>query len=360
MEYASFLQIENKRVALDRPTYFVADVAANHDGDLGRAKELIALAKEAGADAVKFQHFSAPTIVSDHGFQALGARQSHQAAWGKSVYQVYAAASLDPAWTPELKKTCDSVGVAFFTSPYSKELVDAVDPFVPAFKVGSGDITWHEIIDHMARKGKPMLLATGASHLEEVRQAVAVALAVNPNLALMQCNTNYTAKAENFRHVNLNVLKTYAAMYPGMVLGLSDHTLGPSTVLGAVALGARVIEKHFTDDRRREGPDHPFSEDPASWREMVLRVRELEAALGSGVKQVADNERETVVLQRRAIRLAVDLEAGATLAPSHLSVLRPCPGDGLPPYLLPEVLGRRLAHEMKKGEHLRWTDLDWR
>jgi N-acetylneuraminate synthase len=340
------------------PTYFVADIAANHDGDLGRARELIHLAAAAGADAAKFQHFTADTIVSDRGFKSLGARQSHQAGWGKSVYEVYSDASLDLGWTPVLKEACDEAGIDFFTAPYSLELVDAVNPYVAAFKVGSGDITWLEIITHMARKGKAVMLATGASSLDEVCAAADTVLAETDQLVLMQCNTNYTGTLENLRYVNLAVLRTYRQLYPDVVLGLSDHTPGHVAVLGAVALGARVIEKHFTDDSSRSGPDHAFSLEPTSWREMVDRTRDLEGALGSPVKRVEANERETVVLQRRCLRAARYLDSGTLLARQHLAPLRPCPPDGIPPSAMDEVVGAKLRRALEPGEHVRRNDLE--
>jgi sialic acid synthase SpsE len=352
------LSIAGKRVGTDYPTYFIADIAANHDGDLGRAKELIHMAAAAGADAAKFQHFKASTIVSDHGFRVLGGQQSHQAKWKKSVFEVYADASVSLDWTPHLKEECDAAGITFFTSPYAFDLVDHIDRYVPAYKIGSGDITWTEIIQHIASKQKPMILASGASTMDEVDRAVAAALAINPRVALMQCNTNYTAKLENFRYIQLNVLRCYREMYPSMVLGLSDHTPGHATVLGAVALGARMIEKHFTDDTRREGPDHAFSMDPSTWRNMVDRTRELEQALGNGIKRVEENERQTVVLQRRAIRLLSDLPAGSELTRAHLAVLRPCPEDAIAPYRLTEVLGRQLRRALSAGEYLKWNDLE--
>lgn len=352
------IKIQNRVVGENEPTYFIADIAANHDGDLGRAKDLIYLAAEAGADAAKFQHFQAETIVSDVGFKALGGSQSHQAEWKKSVFEVYRDASVDLAWTPILKETCDKAGIAFFTSPYSYDLVDHIDPYVPAYKIGSGDITWHGIIEHIARKNKPYLLATGASTMDDVQRAVEVALGINPNLALLQCNTNYTASLENFKYINLKVLRSYRVMYPDMVLGLSDHTPGHATVLGAIALGARIIEKHFTDDTGRSGPDHAFSMNPSTWKEMVDRVRELEYSLGTGCKKVEGNERETVVLQRRAIRLVRGVAEGDHLAASDLTVLRPCPIDALPPFELDKVIGRRVRRAMKTGQHLRWNDLE--
>lgn len=352
------MKINGKTIGNHAPTYFIADIAANHDGDIERAKSLIYLAANAGANAAKFQHFKASTIVSDHGFKSLNGQLSHQAGWKKTVYEVYQDASVSLDWTPILKEACDEAGIDFFTSPYDLDLVDHVDPYVPAYKIGSGDITWLEIIEHIAKKQKPYFLATGASSMDDVQRAVSAALEINPNLALMQCNTNYTSSLENFRYIQLNVLRTYREMYPQMILGLSDHTPGHASVLGAVALGARIIEKHFTDDICRNGPDHAFSLDPDSWREMVDRTRELENALGNGLKKVEDNESETVVLQRRAIRIATDVAAGTELTRNHLTVLRPCPKEGLPPYFIPDVIGQKVLKSLRAGDLLRWQDFE--
>lgn len=352
------LNISGKLIGEQHPTYFIADIAANHDGDLERAKDLIYMAAEAGADAAKFQHFQARTIVSDQGFKSLGGQQSHQSKWKKSVFEVYQDASVPLLWTSTLKETCDKAGIAFFTSPYDKALVDHIDPYVPAFKIGSGDITWLEIIEHIASKQKPYIIASGASSMDEVDRAVQAALAINPQLALLQCNTNYTASLENFKYIQLNVLKSYRAMYPQMVLGLSDHTLGHATVLGAVALGARMIEKHFTDDTQREGPDHGFSMSPQAWRAMIDASRELENALGNGIKRVEENEKQTAVLQRRSVRVTADIPAGTQLTQEHVTVLRPCPANSISAADVTKVLGKTLARAVKQGEHLQWQDLN--
>jgi sialic acid synthase SpsE len=354
----SILTIAGRHVGNRYPSYFIADIAANHDGDLGRAKALIWMAKEAGADAAKFQHFTADTIVSDCGFRSLGTQQAHQSAWNKSVYDVYKDASIDLDWTPVLKETCDKADIAFFTSPYALDLVDAVDPFVPAYKIGSGDITWLDIVRHIASKGKPTILATGASTMDEVDRAVQTALQVNPQLALLQCNTNYSGSLENFRYIQLNVLKSYRAMYPGMVLGLSDHTPGHSCVLGAIALGARIIEKHFTDDCSRVGPDHKFSMDPATWREMIERTRELEFALGNGIKRIEENEIETVVVQRRSLRTKTSLPAGHKLRCEDLIPLRPCPDDAVSPAQADLIVGFTLLRPKQKGDYLTLRDVE--
>jgi sialic acid synthase SpsE len=351
------IKIGSHTIGENHPTYFIADISANHDGLLDRARLLIQLAKEAGADAAKFQNFHAAKIVSDYGFKSMGGQISHQASWKKSVFQVYADASIPLDWTPILKEECDKAGIDYFSSPYDFEAVDKLDPYVPAHKIGSGDITWPEILEYIAGKGKPVILSTGASNIGEVQQAVHTILAINQQLVLLQCNTNYTASIENYNHIHLNVLKTYAAMFPQVVLGLSDHTQGPATVLGAVALGARVIEKHFTDDNQRVGPDHPFSMTPATWREMVDRTRELERALGSADKMVGGNEKDTVIVQRRCLRAACDVPAGARLSREMIDVLRPATPGAIMPGEIGTVVGSHALVDIPMGKELRWTDL---
>lgn len=352
------IRIGRHVIGFGHPTYFIADVAANHDGDLDRAKLLIRMCAEAGANAAKFQNFSAKTIVSDHGFKAMQGQQSHQAKWDKSVFEVYEAASIPVNWTEQLEEACAEAGIDYFTAPYDLAMIPELSKHVCAWKVGSGDITWHENIEAMAADGKPLLIATGAATAQEVRLAVAAAQRHTNDIVLMQCNTNYTASLENFKYVALNVLKSYAKEYPGMILGLSDHTPGHATVLGAVALGARVVEKHFTDDVNRTGPDHAFSMDPVTWRDMVDRTRELELALGGGVKTVMENELETVVIQRRAIRSSKALKRGGILTDADLAYLRPCPTDALAPYQVSEVLGKTLNRDIDDGDCIRSTDVD--
>jgi sialic acid synthase SpsE len=349
------LKLGKKLVGRDHPTYFIADISANHDGNLERAKLLIRLCAEAGADAAKFQNFRASKIVSDRGFREMGGQLSHQSKWKKTVFEVYQGASLPWEWTPELRRECEACGIEYFSAPYDLEAVDMLDPYVNLFKIGSGDITWPAMLGKVAAKQKPVLLATGASEMGEVERAVEEILKINPNLVLMQCNTNYTASLENFQHIHLRVLETYREKFPALVLGLSDHTPGHATVLGAVALGARVIEKHFTDDNGRDGPDHPFSMTPSSWREMVDRTRELEYALGASRKFVAENEQQTVVVQRRCLRATADLKAGTILEEKMLEALRPAPKDAVMPFELSRVIGRKLIRDVTQGEHLRWT-----
>jgi sialic acid synthase SpsE len=357
MRYRTNIDIGARTIAPDLPTYFIADIASNHDGSIDRARELIWLCREAGADAVKFQHFRAAEIVSDRGFRRLGTALGHQASWSKPVFEVYRQYELNREWTEELATIAREAQVAFLTTPYDHEAVDHAAALVPAFKIGSGDIDWLAFVRYVAAKGKPLLLATGAADFEDVVRAVETALDENPELVLMQCNTNYTGRPENFRFINLRVLDTFARRWPGLPLGLSDHTPGHATVLGAVTLGARVIEKHFTDDNRRDGPDHAFSMTPASWSEMMARTRELELSLGDGVKRVEENERDAKVIQRRCVHLAHDLPAGVPLTAADLRCLRPAVPGALGPQSLEDILGLSLVRDMECGEAVRSEDL---
>lgn len=346
-----------RAVGPDEPTYFIADIAANHDGDLDRAMHLMTLAKDAGANCAKFQHFRAQHIVSDYGFKALGGQQSHQANWTKSVFEVYQEASLPWEWTAPLAAHAESIGIEFMSAPYDLEAVEHLNPFVNAFKVGSGDVNWLEELTVIAEIGKPVILATGAAELDDVTRAMSVLQAFTRDIVLMQCNTNYEGSLENIHHVNLRVLKQYAELFPGVTLGLSDHTPGHVTVLGAVALGARVVEKHFTDDTHRVGPDHGFSMDPTTWSAMVDDTRKLEAALGTGVKGIEDNELETIVLQRRCVRARRNISANEKLTREDLEILRPAPRDAIPAHEVTQAVGRNTLRSLEAGEHISWSDL---
>lgn len=351
------IKIGKQEIGPGKPLYFIADIAANHDGDLDRALRLIELAKEAGASAAKFQNFKADKIVSRKGFENVG-NQSHQASWKKSVFEVYQDASVSYDWTPILKKKCDEVGIDYFTSPYDFESVDHVDPFVDVYKIGSGDVTWLEIIEHIARKNKPVLIATGASTMQDVVRAMNTLQAHTDQIVLMQCNTNYTASRENFKYINLNVLKTYAQRFPGVILGLSDHTPGHATVLGALALGAVVFEKHFTDDNSRSGPDHKFAMNPKTWRDMVDASNELYLAMGDGEKRIEGNEIQTSFIQRRGLRFANNLSKGAVISKEDLFPLRPFTADGVPPYEITQLIGKTLAKNVAADDQVRLTDFN--
>ena len=194
--------------------------------------------------------------------------------------------------------------------------------------------------------------------MDDVERAMNAILPINKEVVLMQCNTNYTGSIENFKYINLNVLRSYQEKYPQVILGLSDHSPGHASVLGAIALGARVIEKHFTDDTTRTGPDHGFSMNPSTWKDMVMRSRELEAALGDGHKKVEDNELQTAILQQRCLRAKKPLAAGHVITLNDLEALRPAATGAYKPFHLNEVIGKKLKISIDLGDALMFTDIE--
>jgi N-acetylneuraminate synthase len=387
------VKINNRKIGIEEPVYFIADIASNHNGDLVHAKELIHACAESRVDAVKMQNFSADSIVSDFGFKNLGGVKTHQSKWETSVFDSYRAASIPFEWTLELKDLCDKLGLDYFTSPYSIDIVKAVAPYLSAFKLGSGDITWHREIEEMASYDKPVIIATGASNLFEVKMAMDVALRNHAQVILLQCNTNYTASKtedialtkERFSNINLKVLETYANLWPGVPLGLSDHTHGDLTVLGAVGLyNCSAVEKHFTLDNSKTGQDHAFSMMPNEWLSMVNNTEKLKAeidlndsfetryvkvkkhakdaefldlTIGDGKKVVSKNEENTIIVQRRAIRLRHDIAKGSVIKSGDLTVLRPCPTDAFPPYKMEELIGKQVNRDILQGDYIKASDL---
>ena len=351
------IYIGTKPIGIDHPTLFIAEIGSNHEASLDRAVELIHLAKKSGADAVKFQSFRADKIVSKNGFDSLP-KMAHQSKWEDDVYTVYRKASLPVEWIPLLYEECKKIGIIFLSTPYDLEMVDILDPYVEAFKIGSGDITWPDMLRKVTSKKKPILLSTGASSSEDVIRAVRQILLENKNaeLILMQCNTNYTGNLENYSFANLNVLRTYQEHFKyhwPIQYGFSDHTLGLDCVLGAVSLGARVIEKHFTDNPSRSGPDHKFAMSPHEWREMIDATRILERALGNGVKIVEENEKESIIVQRRCLRASRDIAKDEIITSEMIDVLRPAHIGSIAP--TNDLLGRRVKFPIFYGDHFTWA-----
>lgn len=351
------IKINKKIISLKHPTYFIADIAANHDGSLSRAKKLIKLCALAGANAAKFQHFKAETIVSDLGFKKMK-KLAHQEKWNKSVFQVYKEASINPKWNPILKKTCKKYKIDFLTSPYDLEYVNEVKKFISAYKIGSGDITWIEIIQKIAKQNKPVILATGASKLSDVTRAVNAITKLNKKLILMQCNTNYTGNESNLNHLNLNVLNLYKNKFKNkVILGLSDHTFGHLSVLAAIAMGARVIEKHFTDNNNRKGPDHYFSMNPVTWKKMVTESKNLENMMGDGKKKIENNEKKSIIVQRRSIRAKINIPKNSIIKREMLINLRPITKNGLAPYDIKKIINKRTKISIKCQEEITWKKI---
>ncbi len=351
-------KLGNKKISKNSPVYFIADIAANHDGNLNRAKKLIRLCAKAGANGAKFQHFKAQTIVSKKGFEKIG-KITHQSKWKKSVYNVYEDASINFNWTKELKKECKKNKIDFLTSPYDLDYVDKVEKYICAYKIGSGDITWLEVLKKISKKKLPVILATGAATLDEVKQAVKTIVKNNKKLVLMQCNTNYTNSIENYNFINLNVLKSYKRIFRDkVILGLSDHTHGHVSVLGAVALGARVVEKHFTDDNNRIGPDHAFSMNFDTWKAMVDDTRILEKTLGDGIKKIEKNELQSSLVQKRSIYAINNIKKNESFK-NNITVLRPALKNHLPANKFAWLKNKKAKKNIKKGECINLTKVSF-
>lgn len=338
-------------IGMDHPTYFIAEIGANFDGSLDKAKRLIDAAKEAGADCAKFQTFSTPRIVSEGGFSRMQLKGVH-GSWGRTISEVFKDAEFPVAWHKEISEYCKSIGIDFSTSPYFKEAVDlCVDLDVPFIKIGSGDITWLEMLDYIARKGKPVMLATGDATMAEIDEAVRTIHATgNKDLVLMQCVTNYPSKIDS---ANVNVLKTYQSAF-NVLTGYSDHAPGHVVALASVVIGGRVIEKHFTLNKDDKGPDHPHSMEPKDFKFMVDSIREVERAMGSTVKEVVAEEGETVYVQRRCLYANNDMRKGHVITEEDIDVLRPA--LGIPPKYKTVIIGKECKEDIAKGQPLFWNN----
>ena len=342
------IKLGKKIISKNSPTYFIADIAANHDGSLSRAKKLIKLCAKSGANAAKFQHFKAETIVLDEGFKKIG-KISHQKKWKESVFKVYKKASINPKWTKVLSEECKKYKIDFLTAPYDLNYVDQVNKYIPAYKIGSGDITWKEIIIKIAKKNKPVLLACGASTLEETIDAVRLILKYNKKVILMQCNTNYTNEQSNINYINLNVIKQFKKIFKKkVILGLSDHTKGHATVLGSITLGAKVIEKHFTLNKKQYGPDHKASIDAEELKNMVKMIRNIEKSLGSKNKIITTSEKRNIPTVRKSIVSRKKIKKGEIFNLSNIAIKRP--GSGISPMKWYKVLGKIAKKNFKEGE----------
>ncbi len=343
-------KVGSRMVGEGHPAYIIAEIGANFDGDIDKAKRLCDAAKEAGADCAKFQSFIAEKIVSAKGFASMKLKGVH-GSWGKPVNEVFKAAEFPRAWHKEIADYCTKIGIDFSTSPYDFEAVDlCMELDIPFIKIGSGDITWLEMLEYIAKKGKPMFLATGDATMSEIDDALRVIASTgNTNLALMQCITNYPSQIES---ANINVLKNYQTAF-NIQTGYSDHSPGPVVCLGAVALGAMVLEKHFTLNNKDQGPDHPHSMDADSFKTMVTYVRQLELAMGTSTKYVVEEESETVTVQRRGLYARNNIVKGQEIKREDIVELRPALGI-LPKYK-DVVVGKIAKDDIEEGMPIYWT-----
>lgn len=353
MTKTSNIEIGDRCLGASDETYVIAEIGSNFDQSFERAKKLIELAADCGADAAKFQAFKAERIVSDYGFDGL--KTGFQADWDKPVYDVYEDAELPREWIPELSAYAAEHGIDFLCTPYDHEAVELLaDVGVPAFKIGSGDITWHRLLEDVASRNVPVILATGASTVGEIDQALdAIESTGNEDVILLQCVTNYPAE---FESANIRAMSALAETFD-VPVGYSDHTPGSAVPLGAVSRGACVIEKHFTDDKSRDGPDHEFAMNVEEFDRMVTMIRQLNEALGESRKQIYDEENTTVVLQRRCLRTTRAIDAGETIHEDDLTSLRPAPKDALTPPQLDTVVGRTAVGDLSEGEEITWEKI---
>lgn len=346
------IKIGDRMIGPDYPTYFIAEIGGNFDGSIEKAKRLIDAAKASGADCAKFQTFTAETIVSEGGFSKMTLHGVH-GSWGRTVSDVFKDVEFPISWHQEIADYCKKVGIDFSTSPYFKEAVDiCADMKVPFIKIGSGEITWLEMLEYIARKGIPVMLATGDATMSEIDEAVrTIERTGNKNFVLMQCITNYPSKIDS---ANVNVLKTYQNAFDCLT-GYSDHSPGHVVALASVVLGGRVIEKHFTLDKTDKGPDHPHSMEPEEYKFLVDSIREVERAMGSTRKEVQKEEGETVFVQRRCLYTKTDLKKGQVITEADIDVLRPA--LGIPPKFKNTIIGKIVNKDIPARDPIFWEDL---
>jgi N-acetylneuraminate synthase len=334
-----------------QPCYVIAEAGVNHNGDLDLARKLVDAAADAGADAVKFQTFQADRLVT-----AGAARAEYQKRnTGEDTPQIEMLRRLELDRDAHLAilERCRARDIQFLSTPFAAPSADLLEDLgVPAFKVSSGDLTNLPFLAHLARKGRPVLLSTGMGTLGEVEAALAAMTAEGlDQVALLHCVSSYPTEPAD---ANLRAMATLARSFR-VPTGYSDHTTGLEVSLAAVALGACVLEKHFTLDRSLPGPDQVASLEPDELAALVRGVRRVEAALGDGRKRPAPCERNTAEVARKSLVAALDLAAGTVLGPGHLEIR--CPGTGLAPALLPHVLGRTLRRAVPRDTPLALEDL---
>jgi N,N'-diacetyllegionaminate synthase len=340
--------IGDRQVGRGSPAYVIAEVGANHNRDWATAQRLVELAKEAGADAVKFQTYSGDRIYSSKtpAFKYLAPLTD------KSPAQLLEEISLPREWQAPLAELAKDVGIHFFSSPFDHEAVAELDALaVPVLKIASFEIVDLPLIRRAAQTGRPLLISTGMATLGEIEDALQAADEGGAAaVGLMQCTSVYPAPA---RTINLRAMETMRMAF-GVPVGFSDHSLGVAIPIAAAALGASFVEKHFTLDRTMTGPDHPFALEPGELADMVRGIHEAEAALGDGRKEGPTPEEadEMYTLGRRSLIAARDLPAGTVLTEEMMVIKRP--GYGIRPKFLPLVVGRQLRVDVEADDILTW------
>ncbi len=337
------ITLHNKPVGYGHCCFIIAEVGVNHNGDVAMARQLIDVAVQGGADAVKFQTFAARRLVSpdapraDYQLRTTDAHESH--------YAMLKRLELSQSAHEELMAYAHQKGILFLSTPFDEIAADMLENLgVEAFKISSGELTNLPLLEHIARKQRPMIVSTGMSSLGEVDEAVqTIERAGNPPLVLLHCVSNYPATPE---HANLRAMQTMASAFQ-LPIGYSDHTPGIEVALAAAALGACIIEKHVTLNKALPGPDHQASLEPHEFFAMVQGIRTVESALGNGRKQPASGEAHTASVARKSLVAAQTIPAGTQITRQHILVQRP--GTGLPPVMLPYVVGHIAKVDIAEG-----------
>jgi sialic acid synthase SpsE len=330
--------------------YIIAEAGSNHNREFSKAIELIDVAASAGANAVKFQLFKADKLYT----KKAGASDYLQTK--RSIFDIIKDAELPLEWLPSLKKRCDELSIDFMASAFDEDSVDALDPFVAAHKCASYELTHAPLLSHLAKKGKPLIVSTGAANMAEVEAAVRVMEdAQNFQITLLQCTASYPTP---LNHANVRAMVTLRKRF-GYAVGLSDHTREPSLApCAAVALGAKVIEKHFTLSNLLPGPDHRFALEPQELRRMVMDIRATEKVLGDGEKEPLSVEQELRQFARRCIFTSKPIRAGEVFSPDNLIILRSGKaGHGLPPESYQSILGKASRKEIDEQTPVTYEDV---
>ncbi|MGC8669232.1 MAG: pseudaminic acid synthase [Chthonomonadales bacterium] len=345
------ITIGGRRVGPGEPVYIVAEMSANHNQDYEQAVAIIRAAAEAGADAVKLQTYTPDTLTidCDEPWFRIGSGTIWE---GKTLYRLYGEAYTPWEWQPDLKREAERLGLALFSSPFDPTAVTFLEQMgVPAYKVASFEIVDHALLTAIGQTGKPVIVSTGMATFEEIEEAVKVLQdAGATEIALLKCTSAYPARPEE---MNLRTIPHLASAF-GVPVGLSDHTLGITVPVAAVALGATLIEKHITLSRALPGPDAAFSLEPAEFAEMVRAVRDTEKALGSVSYAVGEREAKSRIF-RRSLFVVKDIQAGEVFTTEHVRSIRP--GYGLHPRELPRVLGKPAARSLRRGTPLAAEDV---
>ncbi len=342
------LKISERDIGEGSPVFIIAELSANHNRKFDLAVQTIMAAKEAGADAIKLQTYTPDTITLDCDNEHFRIRQG--TIWdGKMLYQLYEEAYTPWEWHPELKRTAEGLGLIFFSSPFDKTAVDFLETInVPAYKIASFEITDIPLIEYIASKGKPVIISTGIATLGDIEEAMEACRRMgNERVALLKCTSAYPAPLEE---MNLRTIPNLAGTFH-TVVGLSDHTLSISVPAAAVALGAKIIEKHFILDRQSGGPDAAFSMEPDEFRAMVNAVRDVEKALGSVSYALSEKTKKSRVFSR-SLFIVKDTKAGDALTEDNVRSIRP--GSGLHPKYMKDIIGKKALTDIKRGTPLSW------